>query len=135
VTAISGCVGGLTMAVGGALAVFALLSESPDSAEFWGWIGGAVGCFFGGGGAVIGATNSYREMSGVADLCAGAGRNWLDRILLGYVLLGAACVAIGFAFSSLTPPAKYAMLLLGAIVVGQAALLWVLRWPYRGGFA
>ena len=37
-----------------AQAVYALLSESPVQGAFWGWMGGAFGCFFGGGGALIG---------------------------------------------------------------------------------
>ena len=131
VTAISGVVGGLTMAVGGALAAFAILSESPESGQFWGWMGGAFGCFFGGGGALIGAINSYRQISGVTDLLAAVGWNWLDRLLIAHALLGSAFIAAGLALRLLAPPAKYSLLLLGAIVIGQSALFWILRWPYR----
>ncbi len=63
VTVIAEVTGGLTMAAGAALAVFAMLTVSPNSAEFWGWMGGAIGCLVGGGGALVGAINSYRSMS------------------------------------------------------------------------
>ena len=63
VTVIAGVAGGLTMAVGVALAACAMLTTSPNSGEFWGWIGGAIGCFVGGGGALVGGINSYRSMS------------------------------------------------------------------------
>ena len=63
VTVIAGVAGGLTMAAGVALAAFAMLTASPSSGEFWGWMGGATGCFVGGGGALVGAINSYRSMN------------------------------------------------------------------------
>ena len=63
VTVIAGVTGGLTMAAGVALAAFAMLTASPRSGEFWGWMGGAIGCFVGGGGALVGTINSYRSMS------------------------------------------------------------------------
>ena len=65
VTVIAGVAGGLTMVVGVALAACAMLTASPSSGDFWGWIGGAIGCFVGGGGALVGAINSYRSMSGL----------------------------------------------------------------------
>jgi serine/threonine protein kinase len=61
VTVISGVLGCLTLAGGAALAAFALLTESPASGEFWGWMGGAFACFLGGSGALIGALHSYRQ--------------------------------------------------------------------------
>jgi serine/threonine protein kinase len=60
----AGIVGGLTMAVGAALAIFAILSEAPDKGAFWGWMAGALSCFFGGGGALVGAVNTYRQLAG-----------------------------------------------------------------------
>jgi len=131
VTAMAGLMGGLTMAVGVALAVFGILSESPQSGQFWGWMGGAFGCFFGGGGALIGAINSYRQIAGAGDLMTAIGWNWFDRILGGYALLGSATIVAALVWSSLGSAARYSMLLLGAIVVGQSALFWALRWRHR----
>jgi hypothetical protein len=131
VTAMVGLMGGLTMAVGVALAVFAIMAESPQSGQFWGWMGGAFVCFLGGGGALIGATNSYRQMAGAGDLVTAVGSNWLDRILGGYALLGGATIVAALVSSSLGSAARYCLLLLGAIVVGQSALFCALRRPYR----
>jgi len=131
VTAMAVLMGGLTMAVGVALAVFAILSESPQSGQFWGWMGGAFGCLFGGGGALIGAINSYRQIAGAGDLMTEIGSNWLDRVLGGYALLGGASVVAGVVWSSLGSAGRYSMLLFGVIVVGQSALFWALRRPYR----
>jgi hypothetical protein len=130
-TALAVLVGGLTMAVGVALAVFGILSESPQSEQFWGWMGGAFGCFFGGGGGLIGAINSYRQIAGAEDLMTTAGWNWLDRVLGGYVLLGIASIVVALVSSPLGAAGRYSLLLLGAVVVAQAALFWTLRWPYR----
>jgi len=131
VTALAMLIGGLTMTIGLALAVFAVLSESPQSGQFWGWIGGAFGCFFGGGGALIGAINSYRQMAGTGDLMTAAGSNWLDRLLVVYVLLGAATLVAAFAWSSLGSPGRYSLLLLGGLVIAQAVLFRLLRRPHR----
>lgn len=133
VTAMGGLLGGLTMAVGVALAVFAILTESPQSGQFWGWMGGAFGCFFGGGGALIGAINSYRQIAGAGDLMTATGWTWLDRILVGYGLCGGAALAVALAWGSLAWPARWSVGLLGAIMAGQAVLFLVLRWPFRYG--
>jgi predicted Ser/Thr protein kinase len=130
-TAMGGLLGALTMAVGVALAVYALWSESPQSGQFWGWMGGAFGCFFGGGGALIGAINSYRQIDGAGDLMTTIGWTWLDRVLGGYALLGGITIVAALAGSPFGPAARYSMLLLGAMVAGQSALFWMLRWPYR----
>jgi predicted Ser/Thr protein kinase len=131
VTAVAMVIGGLTMAAGIALALFAILSESPQSGQFWGWMGGAVGCLFGGGGALIGALNSYRQIAGAGNLMMEAGSNWLDRVIGGYAVLGAMCLVAGAVWSSLGSAGRYALLLFGVIVVGQSALFWALRRPYR----
>ena len=133
VVVISGVVACLTMAAGAALAAFAVLSESPASGEFWGWMGGAFGCFFGGGGALIGAINGYRQLAGAGDLMTSSGATWFDRILLAYGLCGGAALVTALAWASLAPPARWSVGLLGVIMVGQAGLFWLLRWPYRRG--
>jgi tRNA A-37 threonylcarbamoyl transferase component Bud32 len=131
VTALAMLIGGLTMAIGVALAVFAVLSESPQSGQFWGWMGGAFGCFFGGGGALIGAINSYRQLAGAGDLMTAAGSNWLDRLLAVYAVLGAAALVTAFAWGSPGSPGRYSLLLLGALIVAQAAWFRLLRHANR----
>jgi hypothetical protein len=131
VTVVSGVLGCLTMAAGVALVAFAVLTESPASGEFWGWMGGAFGCFFGGGGALIGAINSYRQLAGAGDLMTARGWTWLDSILTAYGLCGGAALATALAWVSLASPARWSIGLLGAIMVGQAVLFMPMRWPYR----
>jgi tRNA A-37 threonylcarbamoyl transferase component Bud32 len=131
VTAMAGLMGGLTMAVGVALAVFAILTESPQSGQFWGWMGGAFGCIIGGGGALIGAINSCRQIAGAGELMTAIGCTWLDHILGGYAMLGGATIGAALVWSSLGSAARYSMLLLGAVMVGQSAPFWALRWRYR----
>ena len=92
-------------------------------------MGGAFGCLFGGGGALIGAINSYRQVR-AEDLMIRVS-NWLDRILGGYALLGGATIVAAVGWSSLGAAGRYSLLLLGVIVVGQSALFWTLRRPYR----
>ena len=131
VTVIVMALGAVTLAAGIALALFGVLSESLRSAQFWGWMGGALGCFFLGVGALIGAINSYRQLAGAGDLRIEANSKWLSRIVGGYVVLGSTCVAAGAVLSSLGSAGRYAMLLFGVIMVGQSALFWLFHRPYR----
>ena len=131
VTVIAGVAGGLTMAVGVALAAFAVLTESPNSGVFWGWMGGAFGCFVGGGGALIGAVNSYRQLAGAADLMTSSGTNWLDRLLQGYGLLGCVALVVALTWNTLAPPARYSVALLGSIMVIQAVWMSLVRASIR----
>jgi serine/threonine protein kinase len=126
-TVLSAVVGGLTMAAGVALAAYALMTESPNSGEFWGWMGGAFGCFFGGGGALIGAINSYRQIAGRQDLMTVASTTWLDRVLCGYGLFGAGGIIAAIAWTSLASPARYSIGLLGTIVVFQSGWMSIVR--------
>jgi hypothetical protein len=59
------------------------------------------------------------------------GWNWFDSLVVGYGLLGSTSLVVAVVWSSLPWPARYSILLLGSIVVCQAAIFWVLRWPYR----
>lgn len=130
-TTIGGLIGGLTMAVGVALVLYAVLSESPQSGQFWGWLGGAFGCFFGGGGALIGVVNTYRQIVGRGDLMTSPRWNCLDSILAGYAALGGVSLVVALAWSPPAGAARYSLLLLAAIVIGQAALFGIFRAPYR----
>ena len=61
------------------------------------------------------------------------GTNWLDRVLLGYGLLGGAALVTALARTTLASPARYSIGLLGTIVVFQAGLMIVLRAVARKG--
>lgn len=130
-TAMGGVIGGLSMALGIALAAYAGVAESPHSGQFWGWMGGAFGCFFGGGGALIGAINSYRQLAGDRDLMTTFGRTWFDRLLGGYALLGILAILTAQFWSLPGSPMRTALVALGMIMVGQAGLFWLFRWPYH----
>ena len=55
------------------------------------------------------------------------------RVLLGYGLLGGAALVTAFTWTALASPARYAIGLLGTIVVFQAGLMIVLRAVARKG--
>jgi hypothetical protein len=131
VVVVSGVLGCLTMAAGVALAAFAVLSESPASGQFWGWMGGAFGCFFGGGGALIGAINGYRQLAGAEDLMTMRSWTWLDRLLVGYGLCGGIAVIVASAWTTLPSPARWSIALLGAIMAGQAAMFLMFKASHR----
>jgi len=122
--------GGLAMAAGAALAVYAFLSVPAESGAFWGWLGGAFGCFFGGAGSLIGSWNSYRQVTGVGDLLRLPHRTWLDYLFWAYTLSGAglltaALVAL-FQRHTVTPTV-YALLLFSGIVLFQGVFFLVFR--------
>jgi serine/threonine protein kinase len=128
--AIGMVLGGLMMAAGVALAVYALLSVPAGSGEFWGWVGGAFGCFFGGGGSLIGSWNSYRQLSGVGDLLRVPQRTWLDYLLWAYTLIGAGLLAaslVMFFLGEIVTPTAQGLLTLGGVMVSQGVLFLVFR--------
>jgi predicted Ser/Thr protein kinase len=131
VVVISGLLAGFTMAAGIAVAAFAVFNESPATGQFWGWMGGAFGCFFGGGGALVGAINSYRQLAGAEDLMLSTSWTWLDRIVVGYALCGGGVLVAALAWGSLTWPARWSVALLGAIMVAQTVPFLIMRGLYR----
>jgi hypothetical protein len=126
--------GALCMAAGAAMAVIAVVMIPIGSAGFWGWIGGACGCFFGGGGGLLGCWNTYRQMEGRSDMLVEQGRNLLDRCVLAMLCMGLALV---IAAVSVSPWASSDMvwggLLIGGILTFQSLIFVVLRALLRRG--
>jgi hypothetical protein len=125
---------GLLMAAGLAMAVIAVWKIPIGSSGFWGWMGGACGCFFGGGGGLLGTWNSYRQMEGHADMMADPGRNLFDRCVLAILCIG---IALLVAAASVSPWASSDMvsggLLLGSILTFQGLLFLIIRSLIRRG--
>jgi serine/threonine protein kinase len=125
-------VGALCMTAGLALAVLAFLRETPGSGPFWGWIGSAFGAFFGGGGALAGSWNSYRQLTGRQDLMSESGWTVLDRALVLYTVLGGLLLAAAAATWRIAGhDTRYALLLLGGMVSVQGALFFIVRAAMR----
>jgi predicted Ser/Thr protein kinase len=124
---VAGVMGGLTVAAGVSLTTFALLSESPGKREFWGWMGGALACHLGGGGALIGAINSLRQLAGAGELTAFSGWKWIDRMTVAYGVCGGAVLVAAVAQGSPVTPARWSIGLFGTILLGQAILFRLLR--------
>jgi|GEM_PF-5632075 len=131
--AIGMLLGGLSMLSGVVLALYALLTQDLQSGAFWGWMWGALGCFFGGGGALLGCWNGYRQLEGAGDLMKQPGWTWLDSLIAAYTLLGLASITGGVVANYLDSPSvvTYSLLDLGGIVVFQGLLFLVFRSPYR----
>ncbi len=68
----------LTMIAGGVMTTLAFVLETPGSQQFWGWMGGGLGCLLGGLGSLFGCLNSYRQMISGEDLMKSPRRTWLD---------------------------------------------------------
>jgi hypothetical protein len=116
-------VSGLCMTAGVVLAVLAFVNEAPGSQRFWGWMGGAMGCFFGGGGSLAGCWNTYRQLTGRRDWMYEPGRTTLDRAMSGYAALGVLLLfAAAVGWGTFNGATRYALLLLGGMVTVQAAL-------------
>jgi hypothetical protein len=131
VIAISLVIGAIVVAVGGVLVGVALLHHAGSN-EFWGWMGGAIGCIVGGLGAVFGTWNSYRQLEGAGDVMRQATWNIFDRVMAGYGTIGLASLvaALGLA-SRLSPLSIQALLLLGGMIVLQAGLFLGIRFLAR----
>jgi predicted Ser/Thr protein kinase len=127
-------VGGLLMLGGLGLLAYAMLMVPTDSGEFWGWIGGAFGCFFGGAGALVGSWNSYRQLEGSGDLMYAPGRTWLDRALMGYALFGALLFLLGLVLAPwINWVAAYSLLVLGGVPLVQGVVFLAFRALVRRG--
>jgi tRNA A-37 threonylcarbamoyl transferase component Bud32 len=124
----------LCMAAGAAMAVIAVVMIPIGSAGFWGWMGGACGSFFGGGGGLLGCWNTYRQMEGRSDMLVEQGRNLLDRCVLAMLCMGLALV---IAAVSVSPWASSDMvwggLLIGGVLTFQSLIFVVLRALLRRG--
>ncbi|HXG09601.1 MAG TPA: serine/threonine-protein kinase [Gemmataceae bacterium] len=128
--AIGMVLGGLMMAAGVALGVYALLSVPVGSGSFWSWMGGALGCFIGGGGSLLGCWNAFRQLAGAGDLLRAPGRTWLDYLMWTYTLTGiglaGAALVVFFQVEAITPTVQ-ALLTLGGMMVFQGILFLVFR--------
>ena len=125
---ISLVISALVMAAGVALAGVAVLTSNGDPDAFWGWMGGAFGCFVGGGGALLGTWNTYRQLEGAGDLMQDPNVNWLDRLMYGYLGVGLTLLLAGLVAAPLvTSTTSYALMLLGGVSAGQALFFMVVR--------
>lgn len=127
-------VSALCMAVGAAMAIIAVWKIPFGSAGFWGWMGGACGCFFGGGGGLLGTWNSYRQLEGHADMMADPGRNLLDRCVIAVLCIGLALLVAAVSVSPWAADDLVAGgLLLGGLLSFQGLLFVVIRKLIRRG--
>ncbi len=99
-----------------------------------GYFGAAFGCIVGGIGGLLGTLNTYRQMAARPDWMEAEYRTWLDRLMLGYLLVGVAMLLFGWIV--ITNPVGPAdpdtnigrgVLILGAIIVFQAFLFLIYR--------
>src|SRR5262245_34555457 len=99
---------------------FALMIPKAQSL---GYFGAAFGCIVGGLGALFGITNSYRQLAGKSDWMAAEYRTWLDRAMIGYLLLGIVVLLVGWMMSSTGGPDDRrigtGMMILACIIVFQ----------------
>ncbi len=125
---------GLLMAAGIAMGVLAFVNVPLGSAQFWGVMGGAVGCVFGGGGGLLGTWNSYRTLEGGTDLMLEGHWNLMDRCMLATAGIGATLL-IGAATASLwaSRATVHGGLLIGGILTFQSAIFLVIRALMRRG--
>jgi hypothetical protein len=116
------------MAAGIGLAILAFMRQTPGTGPFWGWMGAAFGCFFGGLGGVGGCWNTYRQMLGRRDLMAEPGPTPLDRILRWFTALGVLILltaAIGWRET--TRDTHLALLTMGGVVTLQGGIFLLVR--------
>ena len=123
---------GLVMSAGLALGVLAFIYATPGTGPFWGWMGAAFGCFFGGGGGMVGSYNSYRQLTGRGDMMHAPGHTPLDRVLRAYTVLGVLILAAAaITWRSANAETRHALLLLGGLVTIQGLLFVIARTATR----
>jgi hypothetical protein len=117
----------------------AFMFSDAGSGPFWGWMGGAFGCFFGGFGGLAGSWNTYRQLRGQLDWMKMSRWTGFDYSLaaygaLGLVLLGGGILAkvgvFGLQESDVMRSSVFGLLLLGSIIVFQASLFLMYRAPF-----
>ncbi len=114
----------LTMIAGGVMTTLAFVLETPGSQQFWGWMGGGLGCLLGGLGSLFGCLNSYRQMISGEDLMKSPRRTWLDNALRGLAIVGAALLIVGLLlWSEVSPKSTRALLTVGGVLLVQVACL------------
>ncbi len=104
----------LVVIAGLVLLLFASVSQQPGTQEFWGWIGGALGCLLGGLGSLAGCWNGYRQLAGADDLMHSPRWTWFDS---GAAVLGgsglAALIAAAASYSVVSWTTTQALLSIG----------------------
>ncbi len=122
----------LIMTAGLALGVMAFWKAPIGSHPFWGWMGGAFGCFFGGGGSLAGTWNTYRQMEGAPDLMKRPDWTGFDSIIVGYGLLGLILMSAGLVCAPWSGGTTfYALEVLGGMMVFQGGLFLGIRFLMR----
>jgi hypothetical protein len=118
----------LLFASGLGLVVIAAIRFPIGSGEFWGCIGAALGFLLGGGFGMLGTWNSYRALEGLPDWMAEGKTNLYDRCIYAAAELGALLMAIGLIASPwISGTSTYALVLMGGILVFQAAIFIAIR--------
>jgi hypothetical protein len=117
----------LVMTAGIVIAILAFHQATPGSHAFWGWIGGAFGCFFGGGGSLAGTWNTYRQVTGRTDLLKEPGVTTLDWVIRVYAAVGLLALVTSLLWIDIGKPTRLAGLLLGGIMVLQGAMFLAYR--------
>jgi len=135
-----GVVLGMLLATIGLLLVpAAFMFANAGPGVLWGLLGSAFGCLAGGLGSLAGSWNTYRQLRGQTDWMKMPRWIGFDYVLAAYGLLGLACLAAGIlansgAFgaleSELASSIPWAALLLGGLMVFQAALFLLYRAPF-----
>jgi tRNA A-37 threonylcarbamoyl transferase component Bud32 len=120
--------GALVVTAGVVLALIGFVVQTPGSERFWGWMGGALGCILGGGGALVGTWNSYRQLSGRPDIMNSPNWIWFDSLVLTYTLAGILCIIVGLV----TMPwagrhTTHFLLILGTLLTFQGLLFLTMR--------
>jgi len=119
----------LVVAAGIAFLAVAFIRESPGSQAFWGWMGSAFGCAFGGLGSLFGTWNSYRQLEGAPNLMDSPQWTIFDWAMAVYSAAGVVAMGAAWILSFFLPwyPAGYSLTLIGGIVLFQGVLFMVIR--------
>ncbi len=109
-----------------------------SGSDSMGYFGAAFGCIVGGFGSLLGTFNTYRQLAGKPGWMEAEFRTWLDRIMLGYLLVGIAGLLIGLVVMSTSTnvdevQSGYSFIWLGLIMVIQGGIFLVYRTAYRTG--
>jgi hypothetical protein len=116
------------------VAGLAFIFATPGGGPFWGWMGGAFGCILGGLGSLVGCMNSYRQLCGGEDLLQSRHWTWFDTAITAIGILGAVTLLFGVLYA-FTPsgitPTVHAASLGGSILLFQALIFSLIRWPFR----
>jgi predicted Ser/Thr protein kinase len=125
-------VGALIILAGIAAVIFAFATQQFGSGAFWGIAGGGLGGILGGGGALLGSWNSYRQLQGRADLMREPHWNLVDHGALLLTTLGISSLLLGFVLGpGIGGSTAYVLKLLGGMLTFQGALLLAIRAPIR----